>query len=218
MSDPDDNLYSLALTGGIACGKSTVGVMLEAMGLTRVDSDQIAREVVRSGTPGLAAIVERFGEEVLLTNGQLNRPALADIVFASTPARRDLERILHPLIWQTMFAEMETASRESRETVFEIPLLFENGNQGRFATVWVVAATPEVQMRRLQVRDGLERQQAEARLASQMSLDEKIQKASYVIRNDGDKASLEAQVRQGLELWRDSRVLGREANAAGGTV
>lgn len=199
------NPFSLALTGGIACGKSTVAAMLQALGLVRIDSDQIARDVVEPGTVGLEQVVERFGNQVLLPDGRLDRRALGAIVFASTSARRDLEKLLHPLIWERMAHHMESAQRECRETVFEIPLLFENNHQDRFSTVWVVACEPDVQLARLRERDGWSQPEAEARLASQMSVGEKASKATYVLYNNDDSESLKAQVLSGLKTWRGGR-------------
>jgi dephospho-CoA kinase len=207
VSDTDEqpNRYCLALTGGIACGKSTVAAMLAQMGLTRVDSDQVARQVVEPGTPGLDGVVKLFGEGLLLADGTLDRRALGQLVFASTDARRQLESLLHPLIWLNLAAEMKAAAQFARETVFEIPLLYENGNQGRFSCVWVVAASTEVQLSRLMERDRWNRVEAESRLASQMSLTEKVRRADFVLVNDGNLPDLEARVRQGLTLWRQSR-------------
>lgn len=211
------NLYSLALTGGIACGKSTVGAILESLGLVRVDSDQIARDLVRPGTAALEEIVERFGTTVLLADGCLDRPALGRIVFSDSAARKDLERILHPKIWAVMGAHMERAAGLAQETVFEIPLLFENGNEGRFGEVWVVAVTPETQLRRLMARDGVGQEQAQARLDSQMSVQEKARRATFVISNDGDRENLQTQIREGLRRWRESRTerIGAPAESEG---
>lgn len=205
------NPYSLALTGGIACGKSTVAALLEQSGLLRVDSDQIARQVVAPGTPGLAAIVARFGSEVLQPDGSLDRQAMGRRVFGDAQARRDLERIVHPLIWVSLEESMKNAADQHRETVFEIPLLFENGNEGRFSTVWVVSAEPELQLLRLRERDGLSDAEARARIESQMSVEEKARRAGYVIRNSGHFEDLRAQVARGLAQWRQARGAGQPA-------
>lgn len=199
------NPHCLALTGGIACGKSTVGALLSDLGLARVDSDQVARDVVAPGTPGLAGVRRLFGDAVLLTDGSLDRRAVGRLVFSDPSARRALESLLHPLIWERMSEEIATAGALGRETVFEIPLLFENGNAGRFRTVWVVAASRQVQLRRLQLRDGLSLAEAQARLDSQMDVEEKARRADYVIRNDGTAEQLEPAVVQALELWREGR-------------
>lgn len=197
--------YCLALTGGIACGKSTVAAMLETMGLERVDSDQVSRLVVAPGSLGLSQVVARFGERVLTPQGELDRSALAEIVFTDPTARQELEAILHPLIWEKMSQSMERAACKRRETVFEIPLLYEKGSQKRFSTVWVVGASPEVQLQRLIERDGLTREQAQARLDAQMSVSEKARLADDVLLNDGDLAQLQEAVEQGLKRWRARR-------------
>lgn len=203
------NPYSLALTGGIACGKSTVGALLQKRGLRRVDSDQVARQVVMPKSVGLAAIVDRFGPEVLLADASLDRKAVGRRVFADPEARRDLERIVHPLIWVSLEQAMTDAAEQHLETVFEIPLLFENGNEGRFSTVWVVSSSPEVQLQRLQLRDGLSPEEARLRIDSQMSVEEKARRASYVLHNNGDPVALEEQIEQGLRQWRQAREGGR---------
>lgn len=203
------NPYSLALTGGIACGKSTVGAMLQEKGLRRVDSDQVARQVVMPGSVGLDAVVARFGREVLLADGSMDRKAIGRIVFADPQARRDLERIVHPLIWVNLEDAMTEAAQRHLETVFEIPLLFENGNENRFSTVWVVSSSPQVQLQRLRQRDGLSAEEARARIDSQMSVEEKARRATFVIINDGDPKALEARIDQGLHQWRRVREAGR---------
>lgn len=175
------------------------------MGLDRVDSDQVARRVVEPGSPGLLRVVERFGEEVLTADGELDRPALGRIVFASERARRDLEAILHPLIWESLGRSLREAHERRRETVFEIPLLYEKGSQTRFSTVWVVAASPQVQRRRLTERDGLSSSEAQARLEAQMKVEEKVKRADFVLVNDGDLDQLKPRVEEGLSLWRRAR-------------
>ena len=104
---------------------------------------------------------------------------------------------------------MTEAAEQQLETVFEIPLLFENGNEGRFSTVWVVSSSPQLQLQRLQLRDGLSAEEARLRIDSQMSVEEKARKASYVLHNNGDPVALEAQIEQGLDLWRQARGAGR---------
>jgi dephospho-CoA kinase len=163
--------------------------------------------VVAPGTPGLQAVVERFGPGLLLADGQLDRKALGRLVFASSEERRALEKLLHPLIWQVMAAAAEEAAQKREETVFEIPLLFENANQGRFSTVWVVTATPQVQLRRLTERDALDPLEAQARIDSQMSVAEKAARADFVIVNDGDREGLRQRLREGLRLWRENRAV-----------
>lgn len=197
----------LALTGGIACGKSTVAQLLERAGLRRWDLDQLARQVVLPGTPGYDQVVERFGTAILQSDGQLDRARLAQRVFTSTQDRESLERILHPLIWERLRQSLQedTDSGEAPETVVEIPLLFEKGHQSRFAKVWVVASDPELQLQRLRHRDGLDEAQARARLQSQWPIERKAALADWVIWNNGSLEELNSQVDRGLQAWRKER-------------
>ena len=204
-SAPIVSPYCLALTGGIACGKSTVGTELAKMGLRRVDADLVARLVVEPGTPGLGSLVEAFGPGILAPDGTLDRAAMGSLVFADPSARTKLESILHPLIWESMALSVQQAHDEACETVFEIPLLFEKGSQNRFSTVWVVSAPLEVQLQRLRARDGFSEEEALARIRSQMSVLEKAAMADFVLENDGDRAKLLAQISQGHALWRSTR-------------
>lgn len=197
--------YCIGLTGGIACGKSTVGRLLESLGLVRVDADQIAREVVSPGSQGLAEIVRTFGDACLTPTGALDRAYLGRRVFESKEERARLEAILHPRIWHELSAAMERASVEARETVVEIPLLFENGRDSHFRTIWVVAAGRGLQVSRLNERDGLTSQESEQRIASQLDVWEKAKRASFVIVNDGKLEDLKEQVDRGLAQWRAHR-------------
>jgi dephospho-CoA kinase len=182
----------VALTGGIATGKSYVRAGLEARGVATIDADVLAREVVAAGTPGLAAIAARFGPAVLDAAGALDRSALAGIVFGDAAARRDLESIIHPLVYaaiQRWFDALPAALG-----VADIPLLFETGHEGAFDVVVCTFCPPEVQMARLQQRDGLSADAARARLAAQWPIAEKARLADYVIRTDGTFAATDAQI------------------------
>ncbi len=201
--------YCIGLTGGIACGKSVVGRLLEDQGLVRVDADQVARDVVAYGSEGLAEIVEIFGERCLTPEGGLDRATMGQRVFASSEDRARLGAILHPRIWRELSTAMKLAKMERRETVIEIPLLFENGRESHFNTIWVVAVSPALQKLRLAERDGLTPQQSEQRIASQMDVWEKAQRASFVITNDGGLEELKKQVDNGLVNWRACRALNR---------
>ena len=190
------------LTGGIACGKTTVAEMLEARGATVIDADAIAREVVEPGTPGLDAVVQRFGD-VLREDGTLNREALGAIVFSDADARADLNAILHPLIAQRSAVRIGEALMGDGDPVFyDAALLVENGTHRNFAGLVVVTADTETQIARLARRDGLDRDQALARIRSQMPLDEKAAAANHVIDNSGSLADLEARVNDVLAVIR----------------
>lgn len=199
-------MLSIGLTGGIASGKSTVSAYLRRLGATVVDADELAREVVAPGTPGLRQVVAAFGEAYLDAGGALRRRALAARVFADPEARRRLDAIVHPLVARRLEEEVARArSRGERAVVLDVPLLFESGMDRMVDEVWLVAVPPAVQIARLRARDGLDEAGARARLASQMSLEEKLRRAHVVIWNDGP---WEATRRRVAALWR-SRVQGR---------
>ena len=176
----------LGVTGGIATGKSSVTEQFREMGLPIVSADELAREVVHVGTDTLRMIVERFGADVLYANGSLDRERLAQIIFSDETARRDLNQITHPAI--AKLAESTLASlvaAGAKHIVYEAPLLFEVGAESRVDKVLVVSADPEVQIKRLMTRDGIDKTAAVARIATQMSLEEKVRRADYVIDNSG---------------------------------
>ena len=190
----------VGLTGGIASGKSTVAELLADRGAVVVDADVLAREVVEPGTPGLDALVRRFGPEVL-TDGRLDRPALGRVVFgadeAARSARRDLEAVVHPAV-RARAAELEAAAPPGSVVVHVIPLLVETGQAGSFDLVVVVDVDPAVQRQRLLARDGLDAAQAEARIAAQASREDRLAVADVVVDNSGDRDDLERHV---ADLW-----------------
>jgi dephospho-CoA kinase len=185
----------VGLTGGIATGKSTVGKMFARLGARRIDTDRLAREVVEPGQPGLAAVVARFGGEVLTADGRLDRKALGKIVFHDAGLRKELEAILHPLIGELMREELRAAEAAGDCIVLvEVPLLYETGFQRETDRVIVVTADRETQLARLKERDGLDEAEAMRRIAAQMPLSEKAARADYVIDNSGSLAETEKQV------------------------
>jgi dephospho-CoA kinase len=188
----------VGLTGGIASGKTAVSDLLQRRGAVIIDADVLAREVVEPGTPALTAIVERFGPSVL-ADGALNRPALGKVVFADPEARRDLERIVHPAV-RARAAELTAAAPSESVVVQVIPLLVETGQQAGFDVVVLVDVDPETQLRRLQARNGLSREEAESRLAAQASREERLAAADHVLDNSGELDELERQVD---DLWRE---------------
>jgi dephospho-CoA kinase len=186
----------VGLTGGIASGKSTAAELLAERGAVLVDSDVLAREVVEPGTPGLAAVVERFGPEVL-RDGRLDRPALGRIVFADAAARRDLEAIVHPAV-RSRARELEAQAPADAVVVHVIPLLVETGQADDFDVVLVVDVAPEVQRERLVRRDGLSGAEADARIAAQASRADRLAVADHVLDNGQGLGDLEEQV---ARLW-----------------
>ena len=177
--------YIIGLTGGIACGKSTVAAHLAQQGLTVIDADALSRQVTAPGGEALAPIAETFGAGVFTEDGQLNRKALGEIVFSDPQMRRLLEGIIHPLVQRkTVQAIREAGQQGQKAVVLDVPLLFETGMDALCDECWVVALDSEVQISRLMQRDSLSRAEAEKRIASQMSQEEKIKRANVLIRNN----------------------------------
>jgi dephospho-CoA kinase len=185
-------MVRVGLTGGIASGKSLVAAELAARGATIIDADVLAREVVEPGTPALAAVIERFGAD-LVQDGQLDRARLAQIVFADPLARRDLERIVHPAV-RARAAELERAAGDAAVVVHVIPLLVETGQQENFDLVVTVDADHETQVQRLMARNGFTRAEAEARIAAQASREERTLVADVVLDNTGSVTQLREQI------------------------
>jgi dephospho-CoA kinase len=185
-------MVRVALTGGIASGKSKVAAELAARGAIIIDADVLAREVVEPGTPALAAIIDRFGEQVV-TDGRLDRPRLAQLVFADPLARRDLERIVHPAV-RARAAELERAAGDAAIVVHVIPLLVETGQQGDFDLVVTVDVDQETQIQRLVARNGFTRGEAESRIAAQAGREDRKIVADVVVDNTGSVTRLREQV------------------------
>jgi dephospho-CoA kinase len=183
----------IGLTGGIATGKSYVVRRLRAAGVPVVDADLLAREAVAPGTAALAAIVERFGPE-LLADGELDRARLGDIVFRDADARRDLESIVHPAVRRGIADFFLGLPPETPLAVADIPLLYETHGERNFDQVIVVACARETQIERIVARDRLPRDAAERRVAAQLPIEEKARRADYVIRTDGPYEETNAQV------------------------
>lgn len=193
-------MLRVGLTGGIASGKTSVAEQLAARGAVVIDADVLAREVVEPGTPGLAAVVQRFGDEVL-TEGRLDRARLGALVFADPDARRDLERIVHPAV-RARAAELEGQAPDDAVVVHVIPLLVETGQGQDFDVVLVVDLDPATQLRRLQDRNGLSEEDARARVATQAGREERLAVADHVLDNDGSPADLAREV---ARVWAEIR-------------
>lgn len=187
----------VGLTGGIATGKSTVASLFARWGASVLDADQVAREVVEPGSPALAAIVEAFGADALDADGRLDRPAMRRRIASDPQARRTLEAITHPAILKTIAERLATWAAEGRElAVVEAALMVETGSYRMYPEVVVVSADPEIQVRRVMARDDVGEQDARAMLATQLPMAEKEAAATHVIRNDTDRAALEARARE----------------------
>jgi dephospho-CoA kinase len=184
--------YRVALTGGIACGKTTVAQLFAALGASIVDTDLLSREVVAPGSALLPKIAAHFGDQVLQKDGSLDRAQLRERVFANPAERQWLESVTHPAIRELTDARCETAT--GRYVIVAIPLLVETQGAKRFERVLVVDCEPALQLARLQARDGMTRSQAERMLAAQATREQRLAVADDVVRNDGDLATLRIQV------------------------
>lgn len=190
----------VGLTGGIGSGKSTVARMLETRGAVVFDADVLAREVVEPGTPGHAAVIERFGANILAPGGELDREALASIVFADPAARRDLEAIVHPEV-RRRFAEASEAYRDTdRVVVMSAPLLVETGMHSAFDVLVVVSATPHAQIERLMRDRGMSEEAVRSRIDAQATPEARAEVADVLVENEVTVEELEARVER---LWAD---------------
>jgi dephospho-CoA kinase len=182
----------IGLTGGIGSGKSTVAARLAELGAVVIDADAIAREVVELGTPGLQYVVARFGDEILTSDGSLNRPKLGSIVFADPAALADLNAIVHPLVGART-AELMAQVAEDDVVVYDVPLLVENELDGGFDAVLVVEAPIALRLKRLAAR-GLTEDDARSRIAAQGTDEQRREVATIVLDNAGSVAELHAQI------------------------
>ena len=183
----------VGLTGGIASGKSTVSSMLAELGAVVIDADALAREVVERGTPGLDAVVTEFGTTLLTPDGDLDRAAMGALVFGDAAARKRLEAIVHPLVFERMVA-LETAAGEGDVVVHDIPLLAEGGRADTFDAVIVVDCPPDLQVARMLSERGMTREEAESRIAAQATRDQRLAIATHVIDNTGSLDELRDRV------------------------
>jgi len=189
----------LGVTGSIASGKSLVAELLRQKGAVVLSADQLAREVVAPGSKTLAALVERFGPQILTTTGALDRERLGCLVFADVEARKNLNELMHPAIAQLAEERLaEMTQTGAPLVVYEAPLLYEAGAEQRVDKVLVVTAAPEVQLERLLQRDRLDVNAAQQRIAAQMPQAEKAARADYRIDNSVGLLELELLVDQ---LW-----------------
>jgi dephospho-CoA kinase len=185
-------MFTVALTGGVASGKSTVERLFASRGIEIIDADHVAREVVAAGTAGLADIVEVFGTDVLSADGSLDRRAMRERVFADERARRQLEAIIHPRVREVL--RQRASEVHSAYGMLVIPLLVESGDYAWVNRVLVVDVPREVQRERLLKRDGISRELAEAMLNAQASREQRLAVADDVIDNSADLESLDAAV------------------------
>jgi dephospho-CoA kinase len=188
----------VGLTGGIGTGKSTVSTMLRALGAVVIDADVLAREVVAPGEPTLARIVAEFGRGILRADGTLDRRALGAIVFADPAKRKRLEALTHPQIRERFASRLAEIAAHGFHGIafFDAPVMIESGTYKNMDRLVVVVADEATQIARLMERDRMSRDEALARIRSQMPLSEKARLADYVIDNSGDRAITEKQVKR----------------------
>ncbi|XP_042901533.1 dephospho-CoA kinase isoform X2 [Parasteatoda tepidariorum] len=197
-------MFLVGLTGGIATGKSSVVAILRSLGIEVIDADVIAREVVEPGKTATKKIRKEFGDAVFNSDGTLNRQKMGQIVFSQPDKRRLLNSFTHPEIYKSiMWKCLKLFFLGHQFTVIDLPLLYESGKMVKYLhkTV-VVSCEPDQQLQRLMVRDSISEEDALARIKSQMSLTEKVSRADFVIRNEGEKASTTQQVEEVVKQLR----------------
>ena len=195
------NIFRVGLTGGIACGKTTVADMFAALGAQIIDTDELAREVVEPGEPALEFVIEHFGSAILDGDGRLDRRALRRLVFSDSEKRHLLEQILHPAIRQRMIES--SAIVRGPYQVLVIPLLVESHSDGHVDRVLVVDCDDEVQIRRLMNRDHESRETAENMLAAQISRQDRLDHADDIIDGGSSLEALQQRVKQLDRYYRE---------------
>lgn len=191
----------IGLTGGIGTGKSTVSAYLQKKGFVIIDADQIARQVTEPGTPLLAELGKEFGTDILTETGDLDRKALAAIVFADVKQRKKLDRLTHGRIIQEIQARIEAykAAGVHRGIIVDAPLLFETGLNEKCQQTWLVTAKQDIRVARVRARDGMTVEEVAARIRNQMGDEEKKKRADRIIDNSGTIEELEQQIQELIE-------------------
>lgn len=185
----------IGLTGGIATGKSSVSRILKSSGYSVVDADQLAREVVSRGTPGYGEVIAEFGNDAITPSGELNRKRIGEVVFRDRSKLSRLEAIIHPRVRELAEKKKhELAQKGEKMAFYDVPLLFEKNMKPLFDRVVVVCCSPDVQLQRLMVRDGLSLEDAQRRIAAQLPILEKVKQADEVIENNGSLEDLQQRV------------------------
>ena len=192
-------MLAVGLTGGIGSGKSAVAELLVARGAVLIDADQVAREVVAPGGAAYQALIDRFGAGIVAPDGTIDRPALAAVAFADDATRADLNAITHPAIGVAMIKARDALEETDDIVVLAIPLLTaQHRDTVKLRLVVVVDCPTDIALERLLTQRGMDRADAEARIAAQISREERIKEADYVVDNSGDRTQLEAEV---STLW-----------------
>ena len=189
----------IGLTGGIASGKSTVVEMIKEVGYKVIDADQLVHDMQAKGGRLYRALHDWLGEEILLPNGELNRPKLGQLIFSNEEMRQRSAEIQGTIIREELAAQRDRLAKEEDVFFMDIPLLIENGYQDWFDQIWLVAVSPQVQRQRLMKRNHLSAEEAGMRIDSQMSLAEKLPYASLVIDNNGSIDDLKEKVKSAIK-------------------
>lgn len=192
----------IGLTGGIASGKSTVANMLIDKGITVIDADIIAKQAVERGMPAYRQIIDEFGEDILLENGDIDRRRLGALVFTNEQKRLALNSIVHPAVREEMLKRRdESIANQETFVVLDIPLLFESKLESLVDKIIVVSVTKELQLERLIKRNQLTEEEALSRIRSQMPLEEKVSRADNVIDNSGTLEETKQRLEEILRRW-----------------
>jgi dephospho-CoA kinase len=197
-------MLRVALTGGIGTGKTHVLQQLATLGIPTIDADRLVHDLMRPGAPITAAVIRRFGTDMLQADGALDRKRLGALVFGDEAARRDLEAIVHPAVYEAIATWLTRTAAEGDHpfAVADIPLLYETGHAAEFDRVVVVACEPETQVARVMARDRISDAEARQRLAAQWPIGEKVARADFVIRTDGAVEETNRRVREVVEVLR----------------
>ncbi|ACL69247.1 dephospho-CoA kinase [Halothermothrix orenii] len=193
----------IGLTGGIASGKSTVSNILKELGACIIDADRIAHKILKKGQPGWRGVVGYFGTDIIDDKGEIDRKKLGKLVFNKPEERKKLEKITHPIIISQIKDEIVSLKNKCNLIILDAPLLFEANLDRLVDRVWVVYVDRDIQLRRLQERDGLSREEAILRIETQMPLKEKARLADIVIDNNGSIKKLKKQV---IKHWRELKM------------
>ncbi|ORU94358.1 MAG: dephospho-CoA kinase [Cycloclasticus sp. symbiont of Bathymodiolus heckerae] len=189
----------IGLTGGIGCGKTTVSQLFEKRNIPIIDADEISRTIVKARQPALTLLVDAFGNNILLGDGSLNKDFLRELVFSQPDKKKKLEDILHPIIYKTMFQQLEQFT--SPYGIFSIPLLFETQYQDKVDRVLVIDCSEETQKTRVKARDQLDDSMIQSIMHAQCSRSFRLSHADDILSNDGNLIALDETVQQLHELY-----------------
>jgi len=194
-----EEIMIIGLTGGIAAGKSTVARILASLGAYIINADKIGHNILEKNKNAYNDVIDEFGEIIVKNNGKIDRKKLGEIVFSDKDKLKKLENITHPYIIEEIKYETKEKIKDYHHLVLDVPLLFETGLENIVDITWVVVCSYEKQIERIAKRDGLSREEAKKRIASQMETSQKIKLADFVIYNNGNKKELNNKV---LRKWR----------------